>query len=106
MKILRNVPTLLWWVASLGLLIHCHYVMFVIALMLMCAAPMKKYILGRVWAIDDMGDMQAVASVTKVGALDMMTQMTVVKSMMYADKRPKRNPEIRMLDISPRKETK
>ena len=78
--------------------------MFVIALMLICAAPMKKYILGRIYTIDDLDDMEAATAVTKVGALDMMTQMTVVKAMMYADKKPQRDPEIRMLDISPSKE--
>jgi len=105
-KILHNVPRLLWWVGALGLYIYCHYALFMIALMLLCAAPLKEFILGSVYTIDDLGDMAAATSVTKVGTLDTMTRMTVMKSIMYADKGPQEDTQIRMLDISPRKKAK
>ena len=104
MRVLRGLWEIACWVGSLYLLLTFPMAVTVTALILLASLPLKRFFMDDN-DIKDMYGADAATSVTKVGALTMLTQMTTVKSLIYANRkrRIQPNPDIKMLDVTTKK---
>jgi hypothetical protein len=104
MRLLRNAPMLMWWLACIAALIKFPVAICMIGLIFLVAMPMKKTFLPDVPDTDE-HEIQPLLGVCKYSALQQMTAISVIKAYVYANRvkggAKSKPPTTKMLDIAP-----
>jgi len=93
-----NIPLFLIWLAGAYVLVHYPSSILLFGAILFLALPLQRFIMP---VKPDMR-VEPALGITKVAALQTMTEMAVIKSILASGKRVE-HPEVKMMDISGRR---
>jgi hypothetical protein len=93
-----NFKLFLIWLVGAYVLVHFPIAVLVFGGVLFMALPFKKLILP----VESDMRVEPMLGITKIAALQTMTEMAVIKSVLASGNRVE-HPEVRMMDISRRK---